>query len=71
MNRFFQYIDPTDYEITNEGLMKACTAEIIAEAEDSGDYPMYSAEDILRAANHLYLDILNDVSLLMEAHLDS
>ena len=71
MNRFFQYIDPTDYEITNEGLMKACTAEVIAEAEDSGDYPMYSAEDILRAANHLYLDILNDVSLLMEAHLNS
>ena len=70
MNRFFQYIDPTDYEITNEGLMKACTAEIIAEAEDSGDYPMYSAEDILRAANYLYLTILNDVSLLMEAHLD-
>ena len=71
MNRFFQYIDPTDYEITNEGLMKACSAEVIAEAEDSGDYPMYSAEDILRAANHLYLDILNDVSLLMEAHLNS
>ena len=71
MNRFFQYIDPTDYEITNEGLMKACTAEVIAEAEDSGDYPMYSAEDILRAANYLYLTILNDVSLLMEAHLNS
>ena len=71
MNRFFQYIDPTEYEITNEGLMKACMAEVIAEAKDSGDYPMYSAEDILRAANHLYLDILNDVSLLMEAHLDS
>ena len=71
MNRFFQYIDPTDYEITNEGLMKACTAEVIAEAEDSGDYPMYSAEDILRAANYLYLTILNDVSLLMEAHLDN
>ena len=34
MNRFFQYIDPTDYEITNEGLMKACVAEVIAEAED-------------------------------------
>ena len=71
MNRFFQYIDPTDYEITNEGLMKACMAEVIAEAKDSGDYPMYSAKDILRAANHLYLDILNDVSLLMEAHLDN
>ena len=71
MNRFFQYIDPTEYEITNEGLMKACMAEVIAEAKDSGDYPMYSAEDILRASNHLYLDILNDVSLLMEAHLNS
>ena len=71
MNRFFTYVDPTNYDITNEGLMKACVAEVIAEAEDSGDYPMYSAEDLLRSANNLYLDILNDVSLLMEAHLDS
>ena len=71
MNRFFQYIDPTEYEITNEGLMKACMAEVIAEAKDSGDYPMYSAEDILRSANRIYLDILNDVTLLMEAHLDN
>ena len=71
MNRFFQYIDPTEYEITNEGLMKACMAEVIAEAKDTGDYPMYSANDLLRSANYLYLDILNDVSLLMEAHLNS
>ena len=34
MNRFFTYVDPTNYEITNEGLMKACVAEVIAEAED-------------------------------------
>ena len=71
MNRFFQYIDPTEYEITNEGLVKACMAEDIAEAKDSGDYPMYSANDLLRSANYLYLDILNDVSQLMEAHLNS
>ena len=71
MNRFFQYIDPTEYEITNEGLMKACVAEFIAEAKDTGDYPMYSAEDLLRSANYLYLDILNDVSQLMESYLDS
>ena len=51
--------------------MKACMAEVIAEAKDTGDYPMYSANDLLRSANYLYLDILNDVSQLMEAHLDS
>ena len=71
MNRFFNYVDPTEYEITNEGLMKACMAEGIAEAKDTGDYPMYSANDLLRSANYLYLDILNDVSQLMEAHIDS
>ena len=69
MNRFFMYVDPTEYEMTQEGLMKACLAEVIAEAKDTGDYPMYSAEDILRAANHLYLTILNDISQLVEAHL--
>ena len=69
MNRFFTYVDPTEYEITNEGLMKACVAEVIAEAKDSGDYPMYSADDLLRSANYLYLDILNDVSQLSLIHI--
>ena len=41
MNRFFMYVDPTEYEMTGEGLMKACLAEVIAEAKDTGDYPMY------------------------------
>ena len=41
MNRFFMYVDPTEYEMTQEGLMKACLAEVIAEAKDTGDYPMY------------------------------
>ena len=45
MNRFFMYVDPTEYEMTQEGLMKACLAEVIAEAKDTGDYPMYGAED--------------------------
>ena len=71
MNRFFQYIDPTDYEITNEGLMKACVAEVVAEAEDSGKYPMCDGVELLKSANYLYLDVLNDISQLMEAHLNS
>ena len=69
MNRFFQYIDPTEYEITNEGLMKACLAEVIAEAKDTGDYPMYRAEDLLQSAKWKMEDILNDISQLVEAHL--
>ena len=29
MNRFFMYVDPTEYDMTQEGLMKACIAEVI------------------------------------------
>jgi len=69
MNRFFMYVDPTEYDMTGEGLMKACLAEVIAEAKDTGDYPMYSAEDLLQSAKWKMEDILNDISQLVEAHL--
>ena len=69
MNRFFMYVDPTEYDMTQEGLMKACLAEVIAEAKYSGDYPMYRAEDLLQSAKWKMEDILNDISQLVEAHL--
>ena len=69
MNRFFMYVDPTEYEMTQEGLMKACLAEVIAESKDNGDYPMYRAEDLLQSAKWKMEDILNDISQLVEAHL--
>ena len=69
MNRFFMYVDPTEYEMTQEGLMKACLAEVIAEVKDTGDYPMYRAEDLLQSAKWKMEDILNDISQLVEAHL--
>ena len=69
MNRFFIYVDPTDYDMTQEGLMKACLEEVIAEAKDTGDYPMYRAEDLLQSAKWKMEDILNDISQLVEAHL--
>ena len=69
MDRFFMYVDPTEYDMTQEGLMKACLAEVIAEAKDTGDYPMYRAEDLLQSAKWKMEDILNDVSQLVEAHL--
>ena len=30
--------------------MKACLAEVIAEAKDTGDYPMYGEEMLLQSA---------------------
>ena len=63
------YVDPTEYEMTQEGLMKAWLAEVIAEAKDTGDYPMYRAEDLLQSAKWKMEDILNDISQLVEAHL--
>ena len=69
MNRFFMYVDPTEYDMTQEGLMKACLAEVIAAAKDTGDYPMYRAEDLLQSAKWKMEDILNDISQLVEAHL--
>ena len=69
MNRFFMYVDPTEYEMTQECLMKACLAEVIAEAKDTGDYPMYGEEMLLQSAKWKMEDILNDISQLVEAHL--
>ena len=51
--------------------MKACVAEVVAEAEDSGNYPMCDGVELLKSANYLYLDVLNDISQLMESYLDS
>ena len=69
MNRFFMYVDPTEYDMTQEGLLKACLAEVIAEAKDTGDYPMYRTEDLIQSAKWKMEDILNDISQLVEAHL--
>ena len=69
MNRFFMYVDPTEYDMTQEGLMKACLAEVIAEAKDTGDYPMYRTEDLIQSAKWKMEDILHDISQLVEAHL--
>ena len=69
MNRFFMYVDPTEYDMTQEGLLKECLAEVIAESKDTVDYTMYRAEDLLQSAKWKMEDILNDISQLVEAHL--
>ena len=73
MNRFFIYVDPTDYDMTQEGLMKACIAEVFAEAEFGADEMevSISTAELLQSAKWKFENILNDISQLVEAHLDS
>tara|TARA_R100000773_G_C4217262_1_gene115812 strand:+ start:302 stop:505 length:204 start_codon:yes stop_codon:yes gene_type:complete len=47
---FFLYIDPTEYSRDAEGMFQACYDEVVAEAKDTGDYPMYGAQMLLSAA---------------------
>ena len=54
---FFLYIDPTDYSRDAEGMFQACYDEVVAEAKDTGDYPMYS-EDCLKKSAQWKLDDL-------------
>ena len=43
----FLYVDQSDYEMTSEGIFQMCYDEVVAEAKDTGDYPMYG-EAMLR-----------------------
>ena len=38
---FFLYVDPTEYSRDAKGMFQACYDEVVAEAKDTGDYPMY------------------------------
>jgi len=66
---FFLYVDPTEYSRDAQGMFQACYDEVVAEAKDTGDYPMYRTEDLIRSAKWKFEDILNDISQLVEAHL--
>ena len=43
----FLYVDQSDYEMTSEGIFQMCYDEVVAEAKDTGDFPMYG-EAMLR-----------------------
>tara|TARA_B100001989_G_scaffold103179_1_gene72176 strand:+ start:228 stop:437 length:210 start_codon:yes stop_codon:yes gene_type:complete len=44
---FFLYVNPADYEVTEEDMLRCCYDEVVAEAKDTGDFPMYG-EAMLR-----------------------
>ena len=54
----FFYIDPTDYT----DLYEACYAEVVAEAKDTGDYPMYGGAMLRQSAQWKMEDILAEVA---------
>ena len=55
---FFLYIDPTDYSRDAKGMFQACYDEVVAEAKDTGDFPMYSENCLIQSAKWKQDDLI-------------
>ena len=58
----FFYVDTNDYPSTAEGLLQICYDEVVAEAKDTGDFPMYGEAMLLQSAQWKMEDILREVA---------
>ena len=58
----FLYVDITAYPVTQEGIFQACYDEVVAEAKDTGDFPMYGEEMLRQSAQWKMEDILGEVA---------
>ena len=56
---FFHYVDFADYELNNEDMLQCCYDEVVAEAKDTGDFPMYSEAGLWSAASFKLQDFKN------------
>ena len=56
---FFQYVEFTDYELTEADMLRCCYDEVVAEAKDTGDFPMYSEAGLWSAASFKLQDFKN------------
>ena len=61
----FLYVDPSDYPVTREGIYQACYDEVVAEATDTGDLPMYGQQCLNQSAQFKFEDFMNDIQLLV------
>ena len=59
------YVQPSDYPVTQEGIFEACYDEVVAEAKDTGDFPMYSEKCLMQSAQWKMDDFLADIKLLV------
>ena len=46
----FFYVQPSDYPVTHKGIFEACYDEVVAEAKDTGDFPMYGEAMLQQSA---------------------
>ena len=59
---FFHYVDSTEYDLTNEDMLRCCYDEVVAEAKDTGDFPMYGEEMLRQSAQWKMEDVLREVA---------
>jgi|TARA_B100001989_G_C24551217_1_gene474989 hypothetical protein len=57
----FLYVDITAYPVTQEGIFQACYDEVVAEAKDTGDFPMYGAKMLTQSAQWKYEEFMADI----------
>ena len=62
---FFLYIDPTDYSKDAEGMFNACYDEVVAEATDTGDLPMYGEAMLKFSAECKQKDLIQYLQRVM------
>ena len=55
---FFLYVDPTEYSRDAQGMFQACYDEVVAEAKDTGDFPMYTEKCLIQAAKGKQDDLI-------------
>ena len=52
---FFLYVDEIDYDMTEEGIFQMCYDEVVAEAKDTGDFPMYSENCLIQSLSLIHI----------------
>ena len=61
----FLYVDITDYPVTAEGIYQACYDEVVAEATDTGDLPMYGQAMLNCSAQWKFDEFMSDIEKMV------
>ena len=56
MSSFFNYVDPSEYDITEEDMLRCCYDEVVAEFTDTGDIAMCGEKFLQDAARFKLAD---------------
>ena len=62
---FFLYVDPTEYSKDAEGMFQECYDEVVEEAKDTGDYPMYGEAMLQFSAECKQKDLIEYLQRVM------